>query len=386
MSQNKDNIIIKFVHNVKVILFTPKIFIKLMQLCFVFGFLLSLYWIFIASDRYVSEAIVILEKTDSSSAHMADASQLLASFGGAVGKNDQLLLREYLMSVDILLKLDSALDLRAHYSDTTKDIVSRMWDKDCDIEWFHRHYISRINIVYDDYAGVLRIKASAYDAKTAQAIAQMLVNEGEQFMNSLAQELATAQVNFLTNETQKAYDRLLKSNNALLAFQNAKGLVSPQETTESINAIIAKLEAQRTEFVTQLAVYPSNLAKDNPSILVLKKSIEAIDKQIALERARLASPVKDKNSLNYTVEQFKRLEMDVSFSKDLYKSALIGLEKGRIDATRTIKKVSVLQKPGLPEYPIEPTRIYNIVVTLLSTLIIAGILKLMEGIVRDHVD
>ena len=51
-----------------------------------------------------------------------------------------------------------------------------------------------------------------------------------------------------------------------------------------------------------------------------------------------------------------------------------------------LKQVSILQSPSLPEYATEPRRIYNALVTLLVGVLLAGIVKLLEGIVRDHVD
>jgi capsular polysaccharide transport system permease protein len=78
--------------------------------------------------------------------------------------------------------------------------------------------------------------------------------------------------------------------------------------------------------------------------------------------------------------------MELTFAQDFYKAALTALEKGRMDATRMLEKVSVLQAPTLPEYPMEPRRIYNSLVTLLFAVIVAGILKLLESIVRDHTD
>jgi capsular polysaccharide transport system permease protein len=90
--------------------------------------------------------------------------------------------------------------------------------------------------------------------------------------------------------------------------------------------------------------------------------------------------------LNSYVEEFHRLEMDVQFTQELYKSSLIALEKGRIDATRMLEKVSVLQTATLAEYPMEPRRVYNTIITLLLALMLAGILKLLKSIVLDHVD
>ncbi|MDR1936682.1 MAG: chain-length determining protein [Candidatus Accumulibacter sp.] len=339
------------------------------------------YWLLIASDRYVSEASVIIRKTDSVAASGFDLSMLIGGIAG-VNRTDQLLLREYLLSVDMLKKLDAALDLRAHYSDPRRDWVSRLWLED--MEWFHRHYLSRVAIEYDDYAGVLRIEVQAYDPKTALAISNMLVREGEGYMNQLGHEMAETQVNFLATQVNLAQLRFQQASQSLLAFQNKKGLLSPQATAESFNVLIAKLEEQRAQLQTQLASLPRTLDRDHPNLVMLRQSLAAIDRQIDQEKAKLANPTG--KTLNTTVEEFHLLQMEATFTQDLYKAALTGLEKGRIDATRMLEKVSVLQAPTLPEYPMEPRRIYNTVVTLLLAAVLAGIVKLLEGIVRDHID
>ena len=338
------------------------------------------YWLF-ASDRYVSEAIVLIEHTDRIGVPSFDIGFMLGGVGGP-NRPDQLLLREYLLSVDMLRKLDAALNLRAHYSDRSRDLASRMWFQDA--ERFHRHYLSRVEVEFDDVAGVLRIRAQAYDPKTARSIADMLVAEGEHFMNVLSHDLARVQVAFLDTQVQLAHDTVLQASQALLDFQNQKGLTSPLATVESINAIIARLEAQRTDIQTQIASLPLSLTPDHSNLVMLRQTLAAVEQQIAQERAKLASTTG--TPLNTLVEEELRLQLDVEFKTDVYKTTLVALEKGRMDASRTIKKVSVLQTPILPEYPLEPRRIYGIVATLCIFLIIAGIVKLLESIVLDHVD
>lgn len=361
------------------------LFRQAVRLTVVLAVVASVYWLMIASDRYVSEANVIIQKTELVSGPVVDITSLIG-VGGAGGaiRPDQLLLREYLLSVDMLKSLDATLDLRSHYSDWRRDPIARMWFKDASMEWFHRYYLSRVSVEFDDYAGVLRIKVQAYEPEVANAIASMLAQEGERYMNQIGHELAETQVKFLTTQVTLAQERFRQASQALLNFQNKKGLASPQATAESIIAIIAKLEAQRTDLQTQLASLPASLERNHPNILMLKRAIEAVERQILQERARLASM--SGKTLNYTVEEFERLKMNVSFTQDIYRTALIGLEKGQIDATRTLKKVSLLQAPTFPEYPMEPRRIYNTVVTLLLATMIAGILKLLESVVRDHVD
>jgi len=185
--------------------------------------LTSIYWLLFASDRYVSEANVVIQKTDLMAAPAIDIASMIGVAGaGGVNRPDQLLLREYLLSVDMLKKLDAALDLRSHYSNWRRDPVSRMWFKNASMEWFHRYYLSRVSVDYDDFAGVLRIKAQAYDPKTAQAISSMLVQEGERYMNQLGHELADSQVKFLEAQVLQAQQRHQEASQELLNYQNKK--------------------------------------------------------------------------------------------------------------------------------------------------------------------
>jgi len=78
--------------------------------------------------------------------------------------------------------------------------------------------------------------------------------------------------------------------------------------------------------------------------------------------------------------------MEAGFTQDVYKTALIALEKGRVEAIRTLKKVSLLQTPTLPEYALEPRRLYNTLVFTLVALMLAGIVQLLMAIMRDHKD
>lgn len=344
--------------------------------------LAAFYWGLIASDRYVSEAHVIIQKTDLASGQGMDFSSLLGNANG--NQADQLLLRDHLLSVDMLKKLDAKLNLRAHYSDWHRDPISRMWFKDASMEWFHRHYLSRLSVEFDSYAGILVLKTQGYDPKTAHAIAAMLVEEGERFMNYLAHSLAQDQVAFLEKQVSDMSKRAIHARQLVLQFQNQKGMVSPQGAAENLAAIINHLEAQLTELQTRRAALLGYLMPDSANIIELNQQISAIEKQIIQEQARLTSP--NDKPLNRAVEEFQRLQMNAEFAQDVYKTALVALEKGRVEATRNIKKISVLQNPTEPQYPLEPRRIYNTIVFILVTLLIAGIAHLLAAIIRDHKD
>jgi capsular polysaccharide transport system permease protein len=339
------------------------------------AFLAVLYWGVIASDRYVSEAHVVIHRTASAGSNeTADAGSLV----------EQMLLRDHLLSVDMLNRLDAKLNLREHYSDWHRDPVSRMWSKNAPLEWFHQHYLSRVSVELDPTAYVLVIRAQAYRPETAHAIAVMLVEEGERYMNALGQRLAAEQIAYLEKQVAQLHERVLLNRQALLGFQNRKGMVSPQSTAENIAGIIARLEAQLTELQTRLNALQEYMMPTSAAVVELNQQIAAVEKQIAREKNRLTTPAGQ--ALNRTVEEYQQLQMNAELSTVVYKTAVTALEQGRFEATRKLMNVAVLQHPAVPQYPLEPRRIYNIVVSLLMLLLIAGIAHLLGAIIRDHKD
>lgn len=347
-----------------------------------FALVAAVYWCLVASDRYVSEAHVIIERI---SIAPSETSAVSGFLGGIPGMNgDQMLLRDHLLSIDMLKAIDAKLDLRAHYSDWRRDPLSRMWFHDAPIEKFHTHFLGRVSVELDEFTGILAIRAQAYDPETARAITAMMVDEGERHMNAIAHALAAEQVSFLERQVETLNGRAMAARQELLAFQNAKGLVSPAGTAQTLENIIGKLESELTDLQTKRNAMLGYLVPDSPAVKELDIQIDGTRQQIERERKRLASP--DGETLNRTIEQFQELDLKAQFAQDLYKSALTALEHGRIEATRTLKKVSVLQSPNLPEYPLEPRRIYNSIVYLIVSLLLAGLVNLIVIIIRDHRD
>ena len=345
--------------------------------------LAAVYWCFVASDRYVSESHVVVDRTDFSASQSVDLGSLITGSGGR-SQSDMMLLRDHLRSIDMLNKLQARLDLRSHYSDSSRDPLSRMWSATSPQEFFLRHYLRRVSIEMDEMVGVLRIRAQAFDPATAQAIAKALLEEGEAFMNEMGHRLAREQVAFLEQQVAESGERALVARRALLDFQNKTGLISPQAKAESLVAIAARLEGQISELKARKAAMLGYLSPQAPDVAQTDLQIGALERQLAAEQKRLAAP--QGSTLNSSVEQYQRLELESTFAQDVYRTSLVGLEKGRIEVGRTLKKISVLQSPNLPEYPLQPERLYNLLVFALAALALAGIGHLLLAIVRDHRD
>lgn len=344
----------------------------------------TIYWMAIASDRYVSQANVVVQRAQLPGAGPADLGGLLSGGASTGIRGDQMLLRDHLLSFDMLRKLDAKLHLRAHYSDTNRDFLSRASSARMPIERFRDYFMSRVRIDYDDYDGVLELRVEAFDPVTAQAIVTQMLQEGEAFMNDSDHKLASAQVKFLEEALQQAAQRNHQAREAVLAFQNEAGLVSPEDSLRSTAQTIAQLEARQTALQVQLGTLQSYLVADHPDVVSVRQQIASIGRQISVERAKATAP--GTAALNRSTEKFQRLQQDAAFTQSLYQTTLAALEKGRIDAARSVKKISILQTPTLPEYAEHPRRAYNSLVFALIALLVASISLLLVSIVRDHFD
>lgn len=342
--------------------------------------LVGYYWLVWADDRYVSKATVVLESPQVSASSEVSFGSLLS---GSQTDSDLLLLREYLMSVDMLKKVQGELDFRSHYSQHG-DVFARLGDADAPIEELHDYYLKRISVEMDEYSGVLNVKVQAWTPEFAQKFAKLLLEEGERHMNEMGQRLAEEQVQFLDKQVALLETNFQKTRQALLDYQNENGLVSPTQTVESLNTVVSSLEAQLASLKARKSALASYQSARSSDMVRTESEIRALRDQIDKERKRLAQ--QSGNSLNAVSSQYETLQLRADFAKQTYSNALAALENTRIEAARKLKQVSVLQSPLLPEYPEQPERLYNTSIFAIVVIFMAFIFSMIMLIVKDHRD
>lgn len=348
-------------------------------LAFVAILLVSFYWFVWAEERYVSRATVVLESPQVATPEFS----LSSLMGGGGNTSDLLLLREHLLSVDMLRLLDEQLDIRQHYNEHG-DIFAKLRDPNVPIEDLHKYYLRRVEVELDEYAGVLNIHVQGYTPEFARDMAALLLDAGENHMNTMGHRLAEEQVRFLEQQMIRLEDRFRDTRTELLEFQNEYGLVSPTSTVESINQVVATLEGDLARLQAQRNALASFQSSQSAELREVERSITALRDQIVEQRDRLAQATG--NSLNRISAEYETLELQAQFAQETYSSALAALENTRLEAARQLKQVSVLQSPLFPEYPTEPNRLYNSSVFAIITIFLAFIFSMIMMIVKDHRD
>lgn len=342
--------------------------------------LVSFYWFVIAEERYVSRATVVLESPQVASPEISFASLI---GGGAGNTQDLLLLREHLLSVDMLKRVEQELEFREHYSENG-DALARLRNPQGPIESIHKYFQRRVDVELDEYAGVLNIHVEAYTPEFAHRLSSLLLKAGEEHMNDMGHRLAAEQVRFLEGQMERLQERFDEARAALLAFQNEYGLVSPTSTVESLNQVVATLEGDLARLQAQRNALSSFQSEQSSEMRRVQSEITALRDQIEVQRDRLAQAAGD--SLNRISAEYQTLELRAQFAQETYSSALAALESTRLEAARQLKQVSVLQSPLFPEYPTKPDRLYNSSVFALITIFLTFIFSMLVMIIKDHRD
>lgn len=84
------------------------------------------------------------------------------------------------------------------------------------------------------------------------------------------------------------------------------------------------------------------------------------------------------------IAKFQQLQLERDTAEKQLASAIAALEQARIDAQRKRLYIERIVEPNLPDYPLEPRRIYGILATLLVSLIVYGIVRMIVAGVKEH--
>jgi len=340
-----------------------------------------LYWGVLVKERYVSSAHVVLQTPDIAPPELSFSSMMAGA--AATDTSDLLYLREYLQSVDVLKALDEKLGIKEHYSADSVDVFNRL-DREAPIEFFHEYYLSKVNVALDSYSNVLVVSVAAYTAEMAHKITSEMLSLGESHMNKMGQRLANEQLGFIENQVQELASKLEVAQQAVLQYQNEKGLISPTQSTESLFAITAQLNAELIKLKAERNALLTVMSRTSPDIKRLESNIVALQSQIDAERAKMTGS--SGQALNKVSADYNTLLLKAQFAQEIYSNALATLEATRVEAARKLKQVSILQSPSMPEYPVDPDRMYSITVSIILILLISIILGLILAVIKDHKD
>lgn len=141
---------------------------------------------------------------------------------------------------------------------------------------------------------------------------------------------------------------------------------------EGSDRLVNTLNEQSRQDLIKFSSYEVDVAKAN---------LEKAD--IALNNFRNQ---KKGDDISNFIPTFQKLELERQTAEKQLGSAIASLEQARVDAQRKRLFIERIVQPTLPDYPLEPRRIYSILATLMLSYLTWGILKLLIAGIIEHND
>jgi capsular polysaccharide transport system permease protein len=338
-----------------------------------------------AADRYVSESIVVVREESAGMSIPTGVDALSAMFGTSTASNEDLyILQAHILSNDMLRQINENLDLRQAYGSPTLDFIFRL-DDNATLEEFIKYYRSRVEIDIDDVSGLMTIRTQGFTPKIAQAVNQEVVAISERFINESSHRLARDQMSFAESELEKVRARLDVARDHLLKFQAEHGILDPMAQAAANTGLTAELQAMQARYEAELKGQLAYLNDDAPQIAALQAQIGGIREQLHVERRRSVTNAEGV-SLNVLAGKYQEILAELEFVSEAYRGGLIALETARIESTRKLKSLVLVESPPLPESAKYPRRVYTLAALLMVLTLLYGIGRLIVATIEDHLE
>jgi capsular polysaccharide transport system permease protein len=343
--------------------------------------LAGVYFFGIASDLYLSEVKFVVRGPVKP--QLSGLSAMLTSSAAASVSEDTYAVHEYLMSRDVVRRLEREDDLRALLSRAEGDLITRFpgymfWRSD--FEALHRAYGRFVTIEIDSTSGVSTLQVKAYRPEDAQRVADSLLRFSEQLVNTLNERARHDALKVFQFEVQNSEQNIARIQDQLTAYRVKEKMLDPKSAATGPIELLAQMNAQLANSKAQLAEVLKN-SPNSPQIPLVRTRIGSLEKLIAEERTKITG---DSNSVATALGEYERLTVQHLLAEKQLASAFVSLEAARLEAQRQQLYLETIAKPNLADYPLYPKRIVSFVTVIVTCALAYGIAWLLIASVREH--
>ena len=303
------------------LLFRKMVLASFLLLVLLPGALGSIYFLMIASDRYVSSAGFSVRTLEGGAISTDFLGALTGASTSGSTTTDSYIIMRYLESRELLEKLINEADFLNAYSADHADFFYRL-DPEDPIEDILEYWEWMIEPSYDNTSGLIEFQVEAFTREDALKVANLVVKYSQELVNELSDQARRDAVAFSKEEVAKAELRLKFIRNKLREFRSETKAVDPESSAGAQVSLTTELEQQLISLNARLtAARNGQLDEDSPTVRELKRQIKALEEQLVLKKAEIESSGSGA-SLSEILSDFERLQVDLEFAQQAYTAAM----------------------------------------------------------------
>ena len=344
--------------------------------------LAGVYYLLIAADQYVAEFRFGLR----SSEPVRVESGVLLSGGAAPYQAtlDSYALAQYIGSRAIVDDLGRTLDLRRMFASPAADWPARL-HLPVTAEKLVFYWQRQVDAFFDPTNGTIVVRARAFTAAEALAMAQGILASAERLVNALSAPARRDALSNAKNEVTAAERRLSAALARLQQYRDREGLIDPHKAADANAALADRLRDELVRAGTTLSTLKRFMNDGAPALQVLQARIESLKAQQGAVVSEATETAKTRDqALSRLMGSYEELESERRFAETAYQHALEDLDRARIAAERQQVYVADFVPPSRPEEALYPRRWRSLGIVFLGAFVVWAIGSLTVRSVSDH--
>jgi capsular polysaccharide transport system permease protein len=341
----------------------------------------SSYYFGVASPQFESTAIFTVQSSELRPSLGVDGILAGLATGGAAG-HDALAVRDYIMSRDMLLRLDKEQAFISHYKNASGDFFSRL-PSDASFEKAYDYSGHKVSADYDQLSGAITVRIRAFSPAKAAAFSAAILAYSEEMVNKLSERERRDRTSYAEAEVKKAEERLATARRKIVSLQREHDDFNPLQTATAAMTIRTQLEGELAKARAEVMQLKSFMKDDAPQVQAANERVKSLSAQVAGESRRLVDPGKT-GGLSSTFADFEGAMVEKEFAQKAYESSMATLELARADADRQHRYLAVIASPSKPDEATYPHRFRSSLAAFLGCFLLWGVVSLMTAAVREH--
>lgn len=344
----------------------------------------SVYLFGIASNRYVAESVIAIRNPASG------VSGVPGSMVGQVGQpvpsqaeraiDESYAVVNYIKSREAFDELNNRINLTPRMQETSIDWFGRL-SPEARHERQYQHYLSQIDVSYDDLQGQISLTTYGYDADTAFKIGAELSRMSEQLVNQFNERARADMIKLAQDQVAEAAGEMRRTNQAITDFQLSHGMIDPTVETTSYGTIIQTLRDQIASKRAEMTALSKTSTPTSPRTSEIRNMLDALEVQLTSEQQRLTGKT---DALAPLIGSYKMLTVDQGLAQQKYSSATAMLQSALVQAEMKKLYIVNIVSPRVPVDPILPNKQKSLLWVLAGTIIAWIIARLALASIRDH--
>ncbi len=348
-------------------------------------FLATIYYTFLATDVYITEAKVIVKTLSPPSTSLGGISGILQSLGipEPFTKGAYVII-DHIRSRDVMFELDRKYHLKDYYSSSRWDILQRFDPLGIDPSYenfFERYYKDNVIKAYlDTNSGILTFQIMAADPDYGYEISKDILSISERFINELNKRASFTALEHFRTQLEDTRNKVRLFSRRIIKYMSETQIITPQEQIGLILQQIAKLQEHLISKQFELSRLFS-IAPMNPKIENLKREIEEIKREIDTKMALLTG--KDGSMGAYSVE-LELLRADLQLLQRELEANLSAFLQAQNQLLLQHLFIERVEEPRKPDAPLKPREFVSILTVFAISFAVWGIISLLVAGVKEH--